>query len=77
VAIPADLPMRLLCPYDVAALDPAVVTEARRSHPIIRSGEIDRRRLDYRGRDASAAPFDAPLPAPAARRRLNPCQPQG
>ena len=58
-------PWRLLCPYDVTALDPAVLDEARRNHPWL---------LDVRGRVASATwkgleviaePFDRALPEPA------------
>ena len=56
----------LLCPYDTVALDPAVIDEARRSHPYVTDGETFRRSDDYRGLDASGAPFDIPLPEPAA-----------
>jgi anti-sigma regulatory factor (Ser/Thr protein kinase) len=31
----ADMPMRVLCPYDAAALDPAVLASAKRTHPEI------------------------------------------
>ncbi len=34
VAVSPDTPLWLRCPYDVAALDPSVVREAHRSHPI-------------------------------------------
>jgi anti-sigma regulatory factor (Ser/Thr protein kinase) len=60
-------PWWLLCPYDTAALDPAVIDEARRSHPYVTDGETFRRSNDYRGLDASGAPFDDPLPEPAPR----------
>jgi anti-sigma regulatory factor (Ser/Thr protein kinase) len=59
-------PWWLLCPYDTVALDPAVIDEARRSHPFVTDGETFGRSNDYRGLDASGAPFDAPLPEPAA-----------
>jgi anti-sigma regulatory factor (Ser/Thr protein kinase) len=59
----------LLCPYDVAALDPSVVHEARCSHP----GTVeDREELDsraYRGaHDVHdvLSPFEVPLPPPPA-----------
>ena len=61
----ADAPaFRLLCPYDVDALDESVIEEARRSHPAVVD---DGARLDsagYRGLDAIAEPFDRPLPEP-------------
>ena len=56
---------RLLCPYDVQALDPAVVEEARRSHPVVVNGGRTRSEA-YSGLEAVSAPFDAPLPEPAA-----------
>lgn len=61
----ADAPaFRLLCPYDVDALHPAIVEEARRSHPhVVEGGEVARS-ATYRGLDAIAAPFDDPLPEP-------------
>jgi anti-sigma regulatory factor (Ser/Thr protein kinase) len=59
-------PWWLLCPYDTVALDPAVIDEARRSHPYLTDGSAFRRSHDYRGLDASGAPFDVPLPEPAA-----------
>jgi anti-sigma regulatory factor (Ser/Thr protein kinase) len=50
----ADTPsFQLLCPYDTARLDDAVLAEALRSH-----GD--------RGRDVGAVPLDAPLPEPSA-----------
>ena len=60
-------PWWLLCPYDTVALDPAVIDEACRSHPYVTDGEAFRPSDDYRGLDASGAPFDAPLSEPAAR----------
>lgn len=60
-------PWWLLCPYDTVALDPAVIDEARRSHPYVTDGETFRRSNDYRGLEASGAPFDAPLSEPVAR----------
>jgi anti-sigma regulatory factor (Ser/Thr protein kinase) len=55
---------RLLCPYDVEALDPAVVEEARRSHPIVCEGGCERESGVYRGEEESGAPFDVQLPEP-------------
>ena len=59
-------PWWLLCPYDTAALDPAVIDEARRSHPYVTDGANFRHSNDYRGLEASGAPFDIPLPEPTA-----------
>jgi anti-sigma regulatory factor (Ser/Thr protein kinase) len=66
VAFAEGSPFRLLCPYDTAALDDAVIDEAVRSHPVVvEDGE--RRKSDaYRGLAAFAAPFSEPLPAPPA-----------
>lgn len=59
-------PWWLLCPYDTEAMDPAVIDEARRSHPYVTDGQTFRRSNDYRGLDACGAPFDAPLPEPTS-----------
>ena len=62
---------RLLCPYDVEALEPEVVEEARRSHHSIVDADGHRMSADYRGIELSAAPFAAPLsPPPADRAEL-------
>jgi anti-sigma regulatory factor (Ser/Thr protein kinase) len=53
----------LLCPYDARSLDPAVLEEAGRSHPHLMHGEA-RLSPSYLSLEASAAPFDAPLPEP-------------
>ena len=53
----------LMCPYDTSALGPAVIEEARRSHPFLSSAGASGESGDYRGLTAAAAPFDAPLPA--------------
>ena len=46
----ADTPsFRLLCPYDVSALDPAVVEEATRTHPFLSDVESFRESQSYRG----------------------------
>lgn len=62
---------RLLCPYDVDALDESVVEEARRSHPVVLEDGVRHASASYRGLDAIAAPFDEPLPgAPASADEL-------
>ena len=35
VAVPPDIPLWLLCPYDTTALDEDVLAEAHRSHPVL------------------------------------------
>jgi anti-sigma regulatory factor (Ser/Thr protein kinase) len=60
-------PWWLLCPYDTTALDPAVIEEARRSHPYVTDGETFQHSNTYRGLSASGAPFDLPLPEPRTR----------
>ncbi len=55
---------RLMCPYDVEALDPDVLDEARRSHLHIIDGSQERVSPDYRDVDQVAAPFDLPLSEP-------------
>jgi anti-sigma regulatory factor (Ser/Thr protein kinase) len=56
----------LVCPYDTEALDPAVVEEARRTHPFVLEDGVGRPSDDYYGLKTIAAPFDAPLPEPPA-----------
>ena len=58
----ADTPaFRLLCPYDVSALDPGVVEEAARTHPYVSDVNSFRESLCYRGIEAISAPFADPL----------------
>jgi anti-sigma regulatory factor (Ser/Thr protein kinase) len=59
VAFEGGRPWWLLCPYDVEALDPAVVEEAQRTHPYALGGQS----AVYRALDVRS-PFDAPLPGP-------------
>ena len=64
----ADTPgFYLLCPYDVAALSPEVLVEARRSHPFLSASGAGHASPDYRGLEAVAAPFGDPLPDPPAQ----------
>jgi anti-sigma regulatory factor (Ser/Thr protein kinase) len=56
---------RLLCPYDVSALDESVIHEARCSHPIVVSAGVREPSRPYRHGEDLLAPFDAPLPKPA------------
>jgi len=56
----------LVCPYDVDALAPAVIGEARRNHPLVTSGGHCHDSADYRGLEDVAAPFAEPLREPPA-----------
>jgi anti-sigma regulatory factor (Ser/Thr protein kinase) len=71
----ADTPaFRLLCPYDVSALDGEVVAEAQRTHPYVSEVGSMRASKDYRGLAAISEPFSEPLddaPATAARLRFD------
>ena len=59
-----DPAFTLLCPYDAAALDSAVLDEARRTHPVVREDGIATPSVSYPGVAALSAPFDEPLPLP-------------
>jgi anti-sigma regulatory factor (Ser/Thr protein kinase) len=63
VAFDAGQPWWLLCPYDVTALRPEVVEEARRTHPFVHDGSGFRPSDDYRPVEVDA-PFDRSLPDP-------------
>ena len=54
----------LVCPYDVERLDPAVVEEARRTHPFVSERGGAGESVDYYGLEAIARPFDDELPDP-------------
>jgi anti-sigma regulatory factor (Ser/Thr protein kinase) len=70
VAFDNDASWSLLCPYDTSVFGPAVLNEAKRSHPFVREGSAVRANGD-RGIGSWAAPYDAPLPEPpTVHRRL-------
>jgi anti-sigma regulatory factor (Ser/Thr protein kinase) len=54
---------RLVCPYDIDALPPDVIEEARRSHPLILDGDRLVESRQYRGEDKIGA-ASRPLPPP-------------
>jgi anti-sigma regulatory factor (Ser/Thr protein kinase) len=64
----ADGPaMLLMCPYDTTALEPDVIDEARRSHPLVDEYGHEHASPQYCGLGDAAAPFALPLPdAPAS-----------
>jgi anti-sigma regulatory factor (Ser/Thr protein kinase) len=55
---------RLICPYDVRALDHGVVHAARCSHPVVVADGAAEVSGEYAGAAAPVAGFDAPLPPP-------------
>jgi anti-sigma regulatory factor (Ser/Thr protein kinase) len=57
-------PAWVLCPYDVAALDPVVIDEAFRSHPFVTSGGVDGYSETYLQLEEIGRPFDDPLLEP-------------
>ncbi|MBA2644213.1 MAG: sensor histidine kinase, partial [Solirubrobacterales bacterium] len=63
---PTD-PFHLLCPYDVATLEPSVIHEARCTHPHVIATGSDPVSREYRGGIDVTSPFDIALPRPAAR----------
>ncbi|MGH9277098.1 MAG: anti-sigma factor RsbA family regulatory protein [Acidimicrobiales bacterium] len=61
-----DAPLWLMCPYDTETLGRDVIEGARRSHPYLRHGQIERASAAYRGESLFAAALDDPLPEPPA-----------
>jgi hypothetical protein len=59
----------VLCPYDVSALPPPVIDEARRNHPYLLDGRDNRGSPAYRDPKTAAGPLGEPLPEPPARAR--------
>jgi anti-sigma regulatory factor (Ser/Thr protein kinase) len=75
VAFAGGRPWRLLCPYDINALPPQVIDEARRSHPYVTERHVGLPSPHYRGLDESSALPDAPLrPAPKDAVGMQFCQ---
>jgi anti-sigma regulatory factor (Ser/Thr protein kinase) len=60
----ADMPMRVLCPYDAAALDEAVLASAKRTHPEIVEHGMTRSSCCYR--EAIPPECEVPLSDPPA-----------
>ena len=55
---------RLLCPYDTAGLDPAVVEAAASTHPYLHEAGVRHESHAWAGLDQIPGRFDEPLPAP-------------
>lgn len=59
----ADTPrFWLMCPYDTEALDPEVVAEARRTHPLVVDRGVPATSAAFPGLDAVRTPFADQLP---------------
>lgn len=71
--------LRLLCPYDIAALDSSVVAQARSAHPLVHDPTDGRVRASasFVGLEAAALPCDAPLPLPPSEAQTIPIMPAG
>lgn len=54
----------LACPYDVEALEPAVIEQAQRNHPFVVDEGARRASAAFSGLSEVAEPFDDPLPEP-------------
>jgi len=59
----------LVCPYDTSALEPSVIEEARRSHPVVSDARGATRSADYPGVEQLGSPFAGRLPEPNAEPR--------
>ncbi len=55
----------LLCPYDTAALDSAVIADATRTHPLLLQDSVEQGSPGYRGLALVEQHLSEPLPEPA------------
>ena len=67
VAIEPAAPLWLICPYDAESLDPEVLEEAERSHPVMVEAGSHRGSAHYVGRPHADALFGAGLSEPRGR----------
>ena len=67
LAFASAVDFRLLCPYDVSALEPSAIAWAHRTHPLVSDadGRV-RQSAAFHGLGVAAEPCRAPLPAPPA-----------
>jgi anti-sigma regulatory factor (Ser/Thr protein kinase) len=68
VAFADGPPWRLLCPYDLDALEPEVIRAARLTHPALTHEGISRRNDAYLPPRRAPGPFRGSLPDPPAER---------
>lgn len=64
VAVPPDVPLWLLCPYDTSELDQQVLAEAHRSHPVVVDVGAYRGSTQYGGVAHLEEFLGRPLPEP-------------
>jgi len=76
VAVPPDIPLWLLCPYDTAALDHQIIAEAQRSHPVLVEINAYRASTHYGGAAHAEHIFGRPLPPPQAPPTVIPFDPR-
>jgi anti-sigma regulatory factor (Ser/Thr protein kinase) len=60
---------RLLCPYDLDALDDQIIEAARRSHPFVAQEGLSNASDAYLQRHEAPSPFAGVLPAPSTQPR--------
>jgi anti-sigma regulatory factor (Ser/Thr protein kinase) len=66
VAVSPDTPLWLRCPYDREQLDPSVVAEAHRSHPVVVDERSYSGSTSYGGLSHVTTLFESDLPQPSA-----------
>jgi hypothetical protein len=66
LAVSPDVPLWLICPYDVVALPEAVIREAHRSHPVLVESDSYRGSTSYGGAHYVRELFGTPFPEPEA-----------
>ncbi|HEX2357502.1 MAG TPA: sensor histidine kinase [Micromonosporaceae bacterium] len=66
----AECAVSILCPYDVAHLDPDVVADAATTHPVLVDRDARRSSLDYAEPATVVEAFNRPLPEPGATPRV-------
>jgi hypothetical protein len=79
VAVDPTIPFWLVCPYDATGLEPAVIDEAYRSHPVVIEADAYRGSTSYAGRAHLETMLGQELPTlvgepttiPFSRRNLN------
>ena len=68
LAFGGDVPWRLMCPYDVEALDAAALDVARTTHPcLVDEDGIERESESYVSPAEAPGPFDGMIPEPPPR----------
>ena len=66
----AEMPVTILCPYDIAGLSPATLADAERTHPVLWWVDRERPSSAYTDPTEVSADCDALEPAPADAERI-------